>query len=137
MPFSTPIPMALYPTLATLLTTSGLAVTALFYVCVAVAPTCTASDHVQVCRPLNSATACLAAWLPRRTGITLYVLHFMCRCACTAACSWLSSGKARVACAGRYEVTRARPSRRLVEEVGMGLAASTLLVRPAEQPGRI
>ena len=37
MPFSTPIPMALYPTLATLLTTSGLAVTALFYVCVAAA----------------------------------------------------------------------------------------------------
>ena len=38
VPFSTPIPMALYPTLATLLTTSGLAVTALFYVCVAAAP---------------------------------------------------------------------------------------------------
>ncbi len=33
-PLSTPIPMALYPVLATLLTTSGLAVTALFFVCV-------------------------------------------------------------------------------------------------------
>jgi len=33
-PLSTPIPMAMYPVLATLLTTSGLAVTALFFVCV-------------------------------------------------------------------------------------------------------
>ena len=29
----------------------------------------------------------------------------------------------------RYEVTKARPSRRIVEEVGMGLLASALLVR--------
>ncbi len=32
----------------------------------------------------------------------------------------------------RYEVTKARPSRRIAEEVGMGLLASALLVRKSQ-----
>ena len=109
VPFSTPIPMALYPTLATLLTTSGLAVTALFYVCVAAAPhPQRACEFVEVCRPLCGATACPAAWLPRRTGSQAFHTSLYCHGAAPLA---VSSDKARVASAGRYEVTRMRPSR--------------------------
>ena len=87
-----------------------------------------ASD-VLVCRPLKQCRRLpggLAAAPHRFLCTTLYVSLRLHSCLLLA----LSSEKARVAGAGRYEVTRARPSRRLVEEVGMGLAASTLLVRP-------
>ena len=122
--------MALYPTLATLLTTSGLAVTALFYVYVAAPPPRTMP--VNVCKfsslPKFQQCHCLpGAWL-LRTGFRPQDLRESPR---LRSCLLLPPRRpGHCACAGRYEVTRSRQSRRLAEELGMGLAASLLLVRP-------